>query len=134
MTWQFALGTYAVLLIGCLLGGVGIGAAIGLVGVVGITLAAGSQLWLSFGDIVWNTTNTFTLVSIPRSSAITGEMFSVVWANSQNARTPKMMPNRTRSFPTNRAPSRARDDCVDMVVSFMTMPILGYGSSASARP
>lgn len=65
MTWQFALGTYAVLLVGCLLGGVGIGAAIGLVGVVGITVAAGSQLWLSFGDIVWNTTNTFTLVSIP---------------------------------------------------------------------
>lgn len=65
MTWQFALVTYAVLLVGCLLGGVGIGAAIGLVGVVGITVAAGSQLWLSFGDIVWNTTNTFTLVSIP---------------------------------------------------------------------
>lgn len=65
MTWQFALGTYAVLLVGALLGGVGIGAAIGLVGVVGITVAAGSQLWLSFGDIVWNTTNTFTLVSIP---------------------------------------------------------------------
>lgn len=65
MTWQIALLVYAVLLVGCLLGGVGIGAAIGLVGVVGITMSAGSQLWLSFGDIVWNTTNTFTLVSIP---------------------------------------------------------------------
>ena len=43
----------------------GIGAAIGLVGVIGITLVSGTQLWLSLGDIVWNTTNTFTLVSIP---------------------------------------------------------------------
>ena len=39
--------------------------AIGLVGVIGITIASGTQLWLSLGDIVWNTTNTFTLVSIP---------------------------------------------------------------------
>lgn len=65
MTWPVALGLYAFLLTGLLLGGAGIGVAIGLVGVVGITLAAGTQLWLSLGDIVWNTTNTFTLVSIP---------------------------------------------------------------------
>lgn len=65
MSWQIALTIYGVLLLGCLAGGVGIGAAIGLVGVIGITLVSGTQLWLSFGDIVWNTTNTFTLVSIP---------------------------------------------------------------------
>lgn len=65
MSWQIALAVYGMLLLGCLLGGVGIGAAIGLVGIVGITLASGTQLWLSIGDIVWNTTNTFTLVSIP---------------------------------------------------------------------
>jgi hypothetical protein len=47
------------------------------------------------------------------------EMFSVVWANSQNASTPKMMPNRTRSFPTNRASPPTRDDRVDMALSFM---------------
>ena len=58
-----------------------------------------------------------TVVSIPRSSAITGEMFSIVCANSQNASTPKMMPNKTRSFPTNRAPLTA-DDCVDMALPF----------------
>ena len=58
-----------------------------------------------------------TLVSIPRSSAITGAMFSVVWANSQNARTPKMMPNRTRSFPTNRAPPLTPGDFDDMALS-----------------
>ncbi len=65
MSWPVALSIYGVLLLGCLAGGVGIGAAIGLVGVIGITLVSGTQLWLSFGDIVWNTTNTFTLVSIP---------------------------------------------------------------------
>jgi tripartite ATP-independent transporter DctM subunit len=65
MTWQIALSIYAVLLAAFLLGGTGIGVAIGLVGVIGITIASGTQLWLSLGDIVWNTTNTFTLVSIP---------------------------------------------------------------------
>jgi tripartite ATP-independent transporter DctM subunit len=65
MSWQFALAIYAVLLTACLLGGVGIGVTVGLVGVIGITLVSGTQLWLSLGDIVWNTTNTFTLVSIP---------------------------------------------------------------------
>ncbi len=65
MSWQWALGIYGVLLAASLLGGVGIGVAIGLVGVIGITLVSGTQLWLSLGDIVWNTTNTFTLVSIP---------------------------------------------------------------------
>lgn len=65
MNWQVALTIYGVLLLASLLGGVGIGAAIGLVGIIGITLVSGTQLWLSIGDIVWNTTNTFTLVSIP---------------------------------------------------------------------
>lgn len=65
MSWQIALLIYGILLALCLLEGVGIGVAIGLVGVIGLTLVSGSQLWLSLGDIVWNTTNTFTLVSIP---------------------------------------------------------------------
>ena len=65
MSWQIALLIYGILLALCLLEGVGIGVTIGLVGVIGLTLASGSQLWLSLGDIVWNTTNTFTLVSIP---------------------------------------------------------------------
>jgi len=63
-----------------------------------------------------------TLDSIPRSSAITGEMFSVVCANSQNASTPKMMPNRTRSFPTNRAPSLTCDDRGDIALSHAAVP------------
>lgn len=65
MTWQISLAVYAVLLFGFMLTGVGIATTIGLVGIIGITLVSGTQLWLTLGDIVWNTTNTFTLVSIP---------------------------------------------------------------------
>ncbi|OZI15935.1 hypothetical protein CAL18_18395 [Bordetella genomosp. 7] len=65
MSWQATLGIYGVMLLATLVGGVGIGISIGLVGIVGITLVAGTDLWLSLGDIVWNTTNNFTLVSIP---------------------------------------------------------------------
>jgi hypothetical protein len=57
------------------------------------------------------------LMPIPRSFAIAGEMFSVVWANSQKANTPKMMPNSTRSLPTKPDRSTSRDECVDMTVS-----------------
>ena len=65
MTWQLALLFYAVLLTGCLLGGVTIGASMGIVGIVGITLVSGTTLWASLGDIVFNTTTSFTLVSVP---------------------------------------------------------------------
>lgn len=65
MSWQLALSLYGLMLLVCLLDGVGIGVTIGLVGIVGITLVSGTDLWLSLGDIVWNTTNSFTLVSIP---------------------------------------------------------------------
>ena len=37
----------------------------GLVGIVGITVLRGTQLWPSLGDIIWNTANSFTLVAIP---------------------------------------------------------------------
>lgn len=65
MSWQLALSLYGLMLLVCLLDGIGIGVTIGLVGIVGITLVSGTDLWLSLGDIVWNTTNSFTLVSIP---------------------------------------------------------------------
>ncbi len=55
-----------------------------------------------------------TLVSTPRSSAMTGEMFSVVCAKSQKPRTPKMIPNRTLSFPTNCSLRELRDACATM--------------------
>ena len=65
MSWQLALLFYTVLLTFCLLGGVTIGASMGVVGIVGITLVAGTGLWVSLGDIVFNTTTSFTLVSVP---------------------------------------------------------------------
>ena len=40
-----------------------------------------------------------TLVEMLRSAAIAGAMLRVVWANSQNARTPRMIPKRSLSSP-----------------------------------
>jgi hypothetical protein len=40
-----------------------------------------------------------TLVATARSAAMAGAMFKVVWANSQNASTPRMMPKRSLSLP-----------------------------------
>ena len=39
-----------------------------------------------------------TGIGIPTSSAIIGPMFIVVWANSQNASTPKMIPKSSATF------------------------------------
>ncbi|MDR9437983.1 MAG: TRAP transporter large permease subunit [Halomonas sp.] len=65
MEWSQTLLLYGVL-IGCFLfGGVLIGAAIGVVGIVGVTLASGTRLWPTFGDVIWNTATSFTLVAIP---------------------------------------------------------------------
>lgn len=65
MSWEISL-----LVIGGLLGiaiavGVPVAAAMGLVGIVSITMLRGTQLWPSIGDIIWNTASSFTLVAIP---------------------------------------------------------------------
>jgi C4-dicarboxylate transporter DctM subunit len=65
MLWTDALLIYGLTLVGCIMGGVSIGASMGFVGMLGITLASGTMLWPTFGDIVWNTTTNFNLVSIP---------------------------------------------------------------------
>lgn len=65
MTWQITLALYGAILAFCLLGGVTIGASMGLVGIIGISLVSGFDLWSSLGDIVFNTTTSFTLVSVP---------------------------------------------------------------------
>ncbi len=65
MHWTDALLIYGLTLVGCIMAGVGIGASMGLVSMLGVTLISGMQLWPTFGDIVWNTTTNFTLVSIP---------------------------------------------------------------------
>ena len=65
MTWEWALLLYGAIITLTLIGGVAIGTSLGLVGVIGVALASGTGLWLSFGEIVWNTTTSFTLVSVP---------------------------------------------------------------------
>ena len=65
MGWSGLLLIYLIVLLGCMGGGASIGAAMGLVGIAGVTLVSGTMLWPSFGDIVWNTTTNFSLVSIP---------------------------------------------------------------------
>lgn len=56
---------YGAILIGCLIGGVYIGVAMGLAGIVGITAVFGTALWPSLADVVWNNATSFSLVAIP---------------------------------------------------------------------
>jgi C4-dicarboxylate transporter, DctM subunit len=65
MGWESAVLAYAIVLFACLFFGVGIGSAMGLVGLLGITWLSGMRLWPTIGDIVWNTANSFTLVAVP---------------------------------------------------------------------
>lgn len=65
MGWELALLIYGVLLFALLAFGAAIGSVMGFVGIVGITAVAGTSLWPSFGDVVWNTTNSFTLIAVP---------------------------------------------------------------------
>ncbi len=65
MGWPETLLLYGALIGVFLYGGALIGAAIGIVGIVGVTLATGIRLWPTFGDIIWNTATSFTLVAIP---------------------------------------------------------------------
>ena len=65
ISWEVAVAIYAVVLIALLVFGVAIGTVMGLVGIIGVTLVGGTRLWTTLGDIVWNTTNSFTLVAVP---------------------------------------------------------------------
>ncbi len=65
MPWTELLTIYGILLVATLAFGVSIGAAMGFVGIVGVTMASGTMLWPTFGDIVFNTTTNFSLVAIP---------------------------------------------------------------------
>jgi len=65
MSWEMAVALYATVLAACLVFGVAIGSAMGLVGIMGVTLLSGTRLWPTIGDIVWNTANSFTLVAVP---------------------------------------------------------------------
>jgi tripartite ATP-independent transporter DctM subunit len=65
MSWEVAFLIYGVLLFALLAFGAAIGAVMGFVGIVGVTALAGVSLWPTFGDVVWNTTNSFTLIAVP---------------------------------------------------------------------
>ena len=65
MSWETALWIYAGLLGVLLLSGVPIGAALGLTGLTGVTMVGGTRLWPTLGSILWNNTQSFTLVAIP---------------------------------------------------------------------
>ena len=65
MTWQITLLVYAALLVGAIVLGVPVVAAMSFVGLVGITILKGTLLWPSLGDIVWNTVNSFSLTAVP---------------------------------------------------------------------
>lgn len=65
MGWVEALVLYGALIGVFLVFGALIGTAIGVVGVLGVTLSSGTRLWPTFGDIIWNTATSFTLVAIP---------------------------------------------------------------------
>lgn len=56
---------YGLVLMGCLLGGIYIGVAMGLAGIAGMSILFGTSLWPSLADVVWNTSTGFSLVSIP---------------------------------------------------------------------
>ncbi|HSV20269.1 MAG TPA: TRAP transporter large permease [Casimicrobiaceae bacterium] len=65
MSWEMAVALYFVVLAALLVFGVAIGSVMGFVGILGITVGSGMRTWSTLGDIVWNTTNSFTLVAVP---------------------------------------------------------------------
>jgi tripartite ATP-independent transporter DctM subunit len=65
VSWSASLALYVGLLTLLIALGVPIAAAMGFVGIVGLTLLSGTQLWPSLADVIWNTANSFTLTAIP---------------------------------------------------------------------
>lgn len=65
MSWSVAALVYGFVLLATIIFGASIGSALGLAGIIGITLLAGTTFWPTIGDIVWNTANSFTLTAIP---------------------------------------------------------------------
>lgn len=65
MDWSSTLLLYGLLIGIFLFSGALIGSTIGIVGIVGVTIASGTRMWPTFGDIIWNTATSFTLVAIP---------------------------------------------------------------------
>ena len=65
MSWEYTLLLYIILFLGLLAGGLWIGTALGITGLIGLTLLKGTSIWPSLGEIFWNISNSFTLTAVP---------------------------------------------------------------------
>ena len=65
MDWHIALGIYVLVGGALLAGGVWIGVVMGVTGALGLALVGGFSLWQEIGDILWFTSESFTMVAIP---------------------------------------------------------------------
>jgi C4-dicarboxylate transporter DctM subunit len=65
MGWEYTLLLYIVIFVSLLFGGVWIGTALGVTGIIGLTMVSGTALWQSFGEVYWNISNSFTLTAVP---------------------------------------------------------------------
>jgi len=65
MSWEYTLLLYFTMVIAFLVGGIWIGTALGVTGVIGITMLSGTRQWQVFGDVFWNISNSFTLTAVP---------------------------------------------------------------------
>lgn len=65
MNWEYSLILYIIIVVSLLVGGVWIGTALGMAGVIGVTILSGNKLWQVFGDVFWNISNSFTLTAVP---------------------------------------------------------------------
>lgn len=65
MGWEASLLLYVLLIVILLAGGVWVGVVMAVVGIAGLTLQSGTELWPSLGFVLWNTANSFTLTAVP---------------------------------------------------------------------
>ena len=65
MSWEYILLLYVLIFLGLLAGGVWIGTALGITGLIGLTMLKGFPLWQSIGEVFWNISNSFTLTAVP---------------------------------------------------------------------
>jgi len=65
MNWEDVLLLYVIIFLSLLAGGVWIGTALGITGMMGLTMLRGFSLWQSFGEVFWNISNSFTLTAVP---------------------------------------------------------------------
>jgi len=65
LSWGEAAILYGMVLLATLTLGVAIGAALGMVGLMALSLVAGGRFLPTVGDVVWNSLDSFTLTAVP---------------------------------------------------------------------